>query len=273
MIKTAHLFLPLHNKLIELLRSLDAADWNKPTLAKQWTVKDIASHLLDGSIRTLSISRDKHTLVPDRPIDSYQTLVDYLNKLNADWVIATKRLSLPVLIELIDSTGKQQAAFFESEDMNADAPFSVAWAGEEKSKNWFHIAREYTEKWHHQQQIREAIGKQGIMTKELYYPLMDTFVRGLPHTYRNTQAENGTAVKVTIDTEIGGHWYLVRNNEKWEIAEAVPSNIAATIVIPPGIAWKLFTKGITYDEAARQVKVTGNEQLAKVTLTLLAVMA
>src|ERR1700754_1848820 len=105
MINTAHLFLPLHYKLMELLRSLNADDWNKPTLAKQWTVKDIAAHLLDGNIRTLSIARDKHTLVPDRQIDSYQTLVDYLNKLNADWVTAAKRMSPQMLIELMDSTG------------------------------------------------------------------------------------------------------------------------------------------------------------------------
>ncbi|MEJ7682555.1 MAG: hypothetical protein WKG06_32810 [Segetibacter sp.] len=29
------------------------------------------------------------------------------------------------------------------------------WAGEKKSKNWFHIAREYTEKWHHQMSSRQ----------------------------------------------------------------------------------------------------------------------
>jgi hypothetical protein len=35
----------------------------------------------------------------------------------------------------------------------------VAWAGEAESKNWFHVARDYSEKWHHQQQIREAVSQ------------------------------------------------------------------------------------------------------------------
>ena len=73
-------------------------------------------------------------------------------------------------------------------DMNIQAPVSVAWAGEKHSINWFHIAREFTEKWHHQQQIRDAVGKPGIMTKEFFYPVMDTFMRGMPHRYRDVQA-------------------------------------------------------------------------------------
>jgi len=39
-IPTLHLFLPLDQKLIELLKSLSGDDWKKPTLAKLWTVKD-----------------------------------------------------------------------------------------------------------------------------------------------------------------------------------------------------------------------------------------
>jgi len=34
---------------------------------------------------------------------------------------------------------------------------AVDWAEEMESKNWMAIAREYTEKWLHQQQIRDAI--------------------------------------------------------------------------------------------------------------------
>ena len=48
MILTQHLFKPLDSKLIELLRSLSPEDWNRPTLAPLWTVKDIAAHLLDA---------------------------------------------------------------------------------------------------------------------------------------------------------------------------------------------------------------------------------
>ena len=36
--------------------------------------------------------------------------------------------------------------------------FGVAWAGEERSPAWFDVARELTERWHHQAHIRLATG-------------------------------------------------------------------------------------------------------------------
>src|SRR5580658_7121235 len=145
MIVTAHLFSILNDKLIELLNSLQPDDWQKPTLAKQWTVKDIAAHLLDTSIRALA-TRDKHIVRPAASIASYQDLVVYLNQLNAGWVDAFKRVSPQVLTGFLIGAGQQQALYIESLDMTANAPVSVAWAGEERSAMWFHVAREYTER-------------------------------------------------------------------------------------------------------------------------------
>jgi len=53
-IQTLHLFLPLDQKLIELQKSLSHDEWNKQTVATKWTVKDVAAHLLDRNMRTLS---------------------------------------------------------------------------------------------------------------------------------------------------------------------------------------------------------------------------
>ena len=272
MILTQHLFKPLDNKLIELLRSLSDDEWNKPTLAPLWTVKDIAAHLLDTNVRALS-SGDNYRLKPNAEIKSYQDLVDYLNKLNADWVMATKRISPRVLTDLLEITGKKYSAHMMNADMNIQAPVSVAWAGEEHSVNWFHIAREFTEKWHHQQQIREAVGKPGIMTKEFFYPVMDTFMRGLPHKYRDVQAAENTVVKVIISTEIGGQWFLIRNKNEWLLTTAKVEQDDASITLEPDIAWKLFTKGIKPEIAKATSVITGNEQLIEPALKLIAVMA
>jgi hypothetical protein len=44
-----------------------------------------------------------------------------------------------------------------NERLDPDAAgLAAAWAGETDSRNWFDVAREYTEKWHHQQQLRDA---------------------------------------------------------------------------------------------------------------------
>ncbi|KQS26761.1 maleylpyruvate isomerase N-terminal domain-containing protein [Dyadobacter sp. Leaf189] len=270
-IETAHLFPILDQKLIELLKSLSAEEWNKPTVAKHWCVKDVAAHLLDGNLRVISHMRDGYLSPPDRKISSYADLVAYLNQFNEDWIKASQRLSYEVITELLESTGKQYSAIMQAQDPDVDAIFSVAWAGEQTSKNWFHIAREYTEKWHHQQQIREATGRPGILTKPLFLPFIKTLLRGLPHTYRNTEAAIGTSIKITIVLEESFSWYLLKSNS-WELTNKETENESAGIIIPAEIAWKLFTKALSPAEARSAVTLTGNEQLAAVALNLIAIM-
>ena len=83
-----------------MLRSLAPEDWQRPTLARKWTVQDVAAYLLDGNLRTLLMLRDGH--FGDVPEDSsYDGIVACLNRLNADWVRAARRLSPAVLIDLL----------------------------------------------------------------------------------------------------------------------------------------------------------------------------
>ena len=272
-IQTAHLFPKLDTELIELLKSLTPEQWSNPTLARKWTVKDIASHLLDGNVRSLSILRDNYFGESPGVINSYQDLVDFLNRLNADWVKATKRMSPSVLIELLEITGKEYSELISRLDPFKPAVFAVDWAGQTESPNWFHIAREYTEKWHHQQQIREAVQKQGIMTREFFYPLIDTFLQALPHTYRNVKAETNTAILVRIDSEIGGDWYLIRNNTGWSLQKTLSTKPIVEIVLDPDTAWKLFTKGMSGTDAEKKINFTGDVKLGKPILSMLSVMA
>jgi uncharacterized protein (TIGR03083 family) len=55
---TAHLYAGLHEHLMELLRGLTAADWQRATLCREWSVRDIVAHMLDTQTRTLSFGRD-----------------------------------------------------------------------------------------------------------------------------------------------------------------------------------------------------------------------
>ena len=78
------------------------------------------------------------------------------------------------------------------------------------------VARDYTEKWHHTQQIFEAVGTPSTITgSRLFHPCLDTFLRALPFTYRNVQAEDGTSVVVSIYGEAGGDWFLLLNPDVW----------------------------------------------------------
>lgn len=268
------LFPKLDARLSELLRGLSDEDWRRPTVAPLWTVKDVAAHLLDTNLRRLSMQRDGYFGEKPEGIGSYQDLVDFLNRLNADWVKAAKRVSPRILIELLELTNRQVNELLASLDPHGPAIFSVAWAGEEASENWFDVAREYTEKWHHQQQIRLAAGRPGIMERELYHPVLDAFLRALPRTYSNVDAPEGTLLRFDIAGEAGGSWFLARRDGRWRLGREAEGAADPTVTIPEEIAWRLFTKGIARDLARREMRVTGEPRdLGWKVLDLLAVMA
>ena len=272
-IQTSHLFPVLDQLLLDLLKSLTEEEWQKQTVAKKWLVKDIASHLLDGNLRTLSISRDKYFGEIPENINSYSDLINFLNQLNMTWTNATKRLSPAVLINLLESTGKEFCEHIQSLNPLENAVFSVAWAGEETSLNWFHIAREYTEKFLHQQQIRDAVGKQALFTKELFYPFINTFAQALPHTYRETKAPVNTIVTLIVNTEIGGQWSIIKKENDWQFVDSFEEKATSIIKINPQDAWLLFSKGMTPNDALEKVEITGDEDLGRIALTIIAVMA
>jgi hypothetical protein len=46
----------------------------------------------------------------------------------------------------------------------------VSWAGPDTSPAWLDIARDYTEFWVHQQQIRDAVDRPGADRPQLLHP-------------------------------------------------------------------------------------------------------
>ncbi len=268
-----HLFKSLDEKLIALLESLSAEDWDKQTVAIKWKVKDVASHLLDSNLRTLSIQRDGYYGEEPVGLHDFQELVNWLNRLNADWVKATRRLSPQVLIKLHKATGSLVSDYYASLDPWEPAVFAVDWMGESECPNWVHLAREYSEKWHHQQQIREATDRPGIMNKEFFYPAMDTFFLAFPFTFKRLEAPDGTVVQARITGEAGGDWFLVRAHENWQLLKDVDLEVSARVEIPAEVSWKLFTKSVRPAEIMSQVRVAGDPDLARKVLDMVSVMA
>jgi len=266
-------FAPLDTELIALLRGLGPDDWGRPTACALWTVKDIAAHLLDGNLRRLSFQRDGLPAEPDVPIHGYSDLVRYLDRLNAEWVSAARRISSPLLIDLLEHTGRQVAELFGRLDPDAPALFPVAWAGETQSANWFDIGREYTERWLHQQQIRDAVGAPGLSSREWMHPVLDLFLRALPHRYRDVAAEPGTELHLAVEGAAGGDWTLRREAEAWRLYAGASRAPAAGVRMDQDTAWRLFSKGLSPAEAREQVTVEGDQALGSVVLGALAVMA
>jgi uncharacterized protein (TIGR03083 family) len=265
------LFPKVLDELIALLSSLSADDWQKPTACSEWSVKDVALHLLSGDVSILSRKRDGF-LQSDVSINNWEELVLFINNLNDTWVKATRRLSPRLLCDLLMFTGTQVCAYFGSLD-----PFvikgPVEWASDKPAPVWFDLAREYTERWHHQQHIRDAVGKPGLKQPEYFAPVLDAFARALPRTYRDIAASEGALVALTITGESGGRWFILRGQEQWNLYLNVEQEPTAEIVIEEDLAWRLFTKGVTKDEARKRAKIIGDEPLALKALDMVSVIA
>jgi uncharacterized protein (TIGR03083 family) len=272
-IPTLYLFPILDQKLLELLRSLSPEEWEAQTVAKLWKVKDVAAHMLDGNLRTLSMSRDGYFGEKPDHIQSYQDLVNYLNELNRTWVQAMKRVSPAILVDLLESSGREFIKHLESLPPFGDALFSVAWAGHETSPNWFHIAREYTEKFLHQQQIRDAVNKPGIMTAELFQPFLEIVMEAFPYTFKEVEAEIGTLVALEITTEIGGTWSIIKTEKTWELSQNPSASPLAKVMMEPETAWKLISKSWKSNEVLDLVKIFGDQELGRKALDITGFMA
>ncbi len=271
-ILTVDLFPPLSRELLALLRRLGPHDWARSTPCPGWSVKDVAAHLLGGSLSRTSAGSD----APVAPSTlSYTELVNFIDRENAEWVRAGRRISPDLLIEYLALADEQLYQHFKALPPDAPARIAVSWAGDQESPVWFDVAREYTEKWLHQQHIREAVGQPLLIGRRWLFPVLDTFMRALPRTYRPVAAPEGTLVTFHILGEAGGDWTLRRQVGAWALfsgaADAEPP--AARALLDQDLAWRLFTKSISPALARPHLHIEGDEALAAPILNMVSIMA
>jgi uncharacterized protein (TIGR03083 family) len=266
-IDTRALFRPVSSALVTLLRGLPQESWNRPTVARAWVVRDIVAHLLDTTLRRLSFHRDGMTAPPPaRAIASERDFVDFINDLNAQWVTSSKRLSPRVLTDAYERASREAADWLESLSLDAPALFPVSWAGEHASAGWFDIGREFTELWHHQQQIRMAVGTDALADPRYLAAVIDIAVRGLPHAFRSVAAEPGETVVIDISGPSGGQWTLSREERRWTLSRGGPPAATTRIRLSDDTAWKLLFNALPAGNAASAVHVEGRIELGRALL-------
>jgi hypothetical protein len=117
-----------------------------------------------------------------------------------------------------------------------------------------------------------AVNRPGIMDRQLYLPVLETFLRGLPHAFRTADARPGTTVRIDISGQAAGSWFLQRDDRHWQLV-AGADNPEATLVMHEDLAWRVFTKAVSPQEAAIEVSTAGDRALASKVLSLVAVLA
>jgi uncharacterized protein (TIGR03083 family) len=205
-------------------------------------------------------------------IRSAEDLGALVNRWNAEGVQVYRRLSPRLLREMMALAVEELADYFASLDPMAPAAFAVSWAGERESANWFDIARELTERWHHQQQIREAVGRPGILTPEFHRPVIDCFARGIPFALRGVEAEPGARIRFEVSGESGGAWNYVLEVTASKLEDEAAETWDARVVMGEDFAWKVFTKGIGKQEAMKRSLLEGNATLCEAVFGLTAIV-
>jgi uncharacterized protein (TIGR03083 family) len=272
-IDTRAMFRPVSSALVDVLRGLKTDDFATPTIAGRWTVRDVLAHLVDITLRRVSFHRDRMPPPPPPfPITSEPDFVKFINWLNYEWVDATKRCSPQVLIEMFELASRDLATFFEALPLDAPALFGVSWAGEQTSEGWFDIGREFTELWHHQMQIRLAVGAPPLDDSRYLHAVLEIAVRGLPHAYRDVPAGDADTVAIEASGNAGGQWTLKRARGQWTLLAGAEADATTRIRLSDDQAWRLLFNALPPAQAAGAVSIDGRPELAAPLITARSVI-
>jgi hypothetical protein len=134
------------------------------------------------------------------------------------------------------------------------------------------LARQYTERWTHQQQIRDAVGVPGLKEPAFLAPVLATFVHALPRAFSDVPAAVGTTVEVVIAGEAGGCWVLTRTPRGWGLGAGPAAAPRARVALEAETAWRLWTKGIRPEAAQAAVSISGDRALGLPVLDAVAII-
>lgn len=271
-IQVVDLFPALSKQLITVLKSLKPSDWDRLTICAPWSVKDVAAHLLGGNFgRLWNYPKDDNITASSQL--NFDELVILINQNNELWVQAAKRISPDLLIELLQLTDDYLYQYFKNLNPFETAGITVAWASNNLPPNWLDIAREFTEKWLHQQHIREAVDFPLLIDKKWLTPVLDTFMLALPFSYRSVTRKVGTSISIQITGDAGKTWTLIRDQSEWQLLIGQDTQAITSIQMDQNMAWRLFTKAVNQEKAKGSVKISGDIELGENIFQVVSIMA
>ncbi len=263
-------FVAARTALVQLLRDVPDEAWTAATVCPGWTVRDVAAHLLHDDLRRLSRTRD-HYGTRTAPVPPGE-LVTSLDADNQRWVADSAFASPSVLIDLLDHTGRLVHAMWADADLDAPSE-GIWWAGVDVAPIWLDLARDYSEEWTHQQQIRDAVQRPGLADARFLDPVLDTFLRALPHTYREVTAPPGSSVAVVlVDGERTLTWSLSADLTGWSLSRGRRTAPSATVRMPADVLWRLATGATTPNIARTAAVIDGDQELGEPLLRIVSVV-
>ena len=253
--------------LLRLVQDLGPGEWERPTAAAPWRVRDVVAHLLGDDLSRLARTRDGHSPVGPQ---QNEPLAAFLHRFNDEWVQAARRVSPRLLIDLLDLTSPQVLALWRDIDLDAITE-PVTWAGPEPAPVWLDCARDFTEYWIHQQQIRDATGRADDSDPAVVHLVLDTFLRAMPQTLAGHDRPEGTTLVLAVTGAGGGRWRWQRRGGRWLPVDDADGSPLMTFRDAETL-WRLCTRLIEPDEAKRRATVVGDHALADAALRIVSII-
>ena len=238
-----------------------------PTACPVWSVHHLALHLIHDDVRRLSYARDGHA--ERLPESTLEGLVAGLDAANVRWVDSVLPSVSPRLtIELLEWLAVPTTNHMAQLDLEAPG-MSVTWAGPGEHPNWLDVAREFSERWIHQQQIRDAVGRPGLISADYLIPVIGTVLRGALRVL--PQRPHGTELAVVVRAPVDSTWGLRSSGHDWFFVGDV-ARPAATISLDAEVLWRRAVRMLSRDDALGSARVEGDRELAESVVDLRGAM-
>jgi hypothetical protein len=242
-VDTRHAFRPLSLELVDTLRSAADGDWERPTMAGRWRVRDVVAHMSDTALRRLSLQRDRPGAAAV-PVLPECELVALINDLNATWVRVADRFSPRVLTDLYAHASSELADFVEGLDLDGAAAFPVSWAGETQSVQWLDI------------------GAGPFSDPQWLRYVLEIAMHAVPYAYRDVAASPGATVVIRVTGRASGAWHARSDGRRWTIDEGERADPTTAVTMPDEVAWRLLFNALSSAEIRSRLHVEGDADLA-----------
>jgi uncharacterized protein (TIGR03083 family) len=231
-------------RLLTLLRTLEPADWRRPSPCPGWDVLGLTAHLVGVDFYLVSSQRDDHrgTVAPAELDEA--GFIAWLDDLQIEWVHAARRLSPRLVVELLDWTDDQVVEAVDAQDAAAQTA-RVAWASSDPVPVWLDQARELSERWIHRQQIMQALGRASDLRRDLAEPVLDGLRWAYPFRLDAHQRREGATVAIIVTgPEVNLRWELVDNGHGWQFHSALDGPLIAQLHMTTEQAWRLLSNNL-----------------------------
>ena len=256
-------------RLLDMLRSLSAEDWQRATPCPGWDVLGLVNHLIGDDLSVIAWQRDHHHGTPAPEAADEAQFIHWLDNLQTEWVHAARRISPRLAVELLDWLGNPVADTFAAQDPRSWTAH-VSWASDLPVPIWLDQARELTERWIHRQQLNEAVGRPTDLDEDLAGPVLDALRWAYPYRL-GAAGVSDDRVDIEIAEPLHRVWRLTNRSGGWGFTDQADAPASAALVMTAEQAWRLLTNNYSA-EAHGPLRSSGDPAVIDVLLKTRAII-